>query len=133
MIPLPLTQSHRRGTCHVVGGGATIGIHSYLQGTNGELISQIDATGLATIVASGSATLGGTWTVLDSGAPYGVFDVLTAGGGISGGFDTFVLPNGDWAWGIGGGTTLWVEHIPEPATLSLLALGGLAMLRRRRR
>ena len=27
---------------------------------------------------------------------------------------------------------LWLMQVPEPATLSLLALGGLAMLRRRR-
>ena len=28
---------------------------------------------------------------------------------------------------------IWHEHVPEPATMSLLALGGLAVLRRRRK
>jgi len=31
-----------------------------------------------------------------------------------------------------GETEGWIAHIPEPTTLSLLTLGGLAILRRRR-
>jgi len=34
---------------------------------------------------------------------------------------------------IGDGSSLGVELVPEPATMSLLAIGGLAVLRRRRR
>ena len=34
---------------------------------------------------------------------------------------------------MGGNIHLWHEHVPEPATMSLLALGGLAVLRRRRK
>ena len=34
---------------------------------------------------------------------------------------------------MGGDINLWHEHVPEPGTMSLLALGGLAMLRRRKR
>jgi len=37
--------------------------------------------------------------------------------------------SGNWGWTGGGGGT---QQVPEPATLGLLAMGGLAMLRRRR-
>ena len=52
-------------------------------------------------------------------------DVVAVGGVISG------------KWESGGGTSSWsgmqFEQVPEPATMSLLAIGGVAMLRRRRR
>ena len=39
-----------------------------------------------------------------------------------------------WGYGLTGDNTgVWVEVVPEPGTLSLLALGGLAVLRKRRR
>jgi hypothetical protein len=41
-------------------------------------------------------------------------------------------PNHDGIWtDYSYDTTFTIEETPEPATLSLLALGGLAMLRRR--
>ena len=70
----------------------------------------------------------------------GRFEVLMATGGISGIFDNVQLPSGEWSWGIDSGTILWVEHVPEPTTLSILALlalslpkrGRLAVLRQRK-
>jgi hypothetical protein len=65
----------------------------------------------------------------------GEFDMAPVAGGfmISSFFDVFTelsLDGGQsWAAQTNGPTRM--EGLPEPATLSLLALGGLAMLRRR--
>ena len=95
-------------------------------------MSQIGTNGISTITISGAATLSGTWEVIDFGTPPGTrFNILHATGEISGSFDSVNLPNPNWSWGIDGGTTLWV--VPEPATLTLLALGGLMLTKRKGR
>jgi hypothetical protein len=121
------------GVLQVEGGRGSISSGSYQQNSKSELISQVDASGLSTIEISGAAALNGTWTLLDAGAENGRFDVLHADGGITGSFATVKLPDGTWTWGIDSGTTLWAQHVPEPATLSLLALGGSVVFRLRRR
>ena len=126
------TNSSLLGTLTVRGNIGSIHLDSYAQLATGTLISEIDSVGLSTIAISGNAALDGDWEVVGLGAGFGRLDVLTATTGIIGGFDTVSLPDGDWSWGIENGTTLWVEHIPEPATVMLLAIGGLAILRRRR-
>jgi len=45
--------------------------------------------------------------------------------------DDFKILKDNWHWGVGGAGNLTIEPIPEPAGLSVLALGGLALLRRR--
>ena len=122
------------GTFTVIGDDPIIDLAGYTQNENGILISQLNVDGIATIDVSGTAVLDGAWYVVDlGGAPEDKFNILTADGGISGAFDTFTLPDTDWSWGIDGGTTLWVKHVPEPATMLLLAMGGLAVLRKRRK
>ena len=118
------------GCFEVHGTSGTVSASSYEQNTRGTLISVIDGTGISAIDVKGEATLGGTWTVLDNGACFGRFDVLSSGGGLSGIFENVNLPSSDWSYGIDG-NVVWVQHVPEPATLSLLA-AGLALLRRKR-
>jgi len=122
------------GTFKVTGDDATIYLDTYTQNDKSTLITELDADGISLIDAWDTAVLDGTWTITNlESIPYGKYDVLKADDGISGAFDTINLPSADWAWGITpDSTTLWVEYTPEPTTISLLALGSLAVLRRKR-
>ena len=114
----------------VWGTEPVISIGVYEQAPTGRLTSEIQPTGIACITVAETATLGGTWHVLSNNAEYGRFYVLSCANGLTGSFDDVVLPGVDWNWGIDG-TALWVEHVPEPATLALLAMGGMAVMRRK--
>ena len=92
----------------------------------------VGADGLSALAVADSAALAGRWDLVDTGAPLGRFDVLAAPGGITGEFASVHLPE-DWTWGIDGGTTLYAEHVPEPATAALVVLGALGLMSRRRR
>ncbi len=95
------------------------------------------------LTVTGSAFLGGTLevTLLD-GAFFGLddtFEFLTASfiGSI---FDDVILPTNDLgdpifalSYGSDYAMLTALEPVPEPATLSLLLAGGLALLRRRRK
>jgi hypothetical protein len=145
------------GTINITGGEFTIG--GYLQMKNGgsdpatlkvvgdaaDLISLGSLTsfsaatldivfkdgGITTIDVTGGADLPGTLNVsVDSGSFVGDYTIISAGS-LSGTIGTENLPAG---WSVATvGNDLIVTAIPEPATMSLFALGGLAMLRRRRR
>lgn len=117
---------------HVYGDDALIRLGTCTIASQGSLRTWLDADGISLIDVSGYAILEGQWVVDDlfGVPPIGRYDVLTADGGLSVNFSSVILPNADWTWGTTG-NTLWVEQVPEPATLSLLAIGGLAMLRRR--
>ena len=115
----------------VLGGEANIATGSFTIGPTGALSSLVNGSGLSTIVVSGKTYLDGPWQVSEDRAAFGRFDVLTSAGGIKGSFDSVTLPGPDWQWGIDSGKTLWVQHVPEPATLALLAFGGATMLWRK--
>ncbi len=117
---------------------------------SGTMRAEIAGTGQGTtydwIEVDGAASLGGTINVDLLGgfipAPGSFFDVLTATGGLTGvGSVTFDYGDaqGGPAWWVfvvtlpDGGQALRLQASPEPSTLTLLALGGLALLRRRRR
>ncbi len=69
------------------------------------------------------STSGKVWTDGDID-PYDGNSLAASGDGDVDIFD-FMEIQANWQWGVGGG-------VPEPATISLLSLGGLALLRRRR-
>jgi hypothetical protein len=67
-----------------------------------------------------SAGLGATGVVWATGD--GNYAVVSVGGG----------PAGEHSEGHSGGLAIRITNIPEPTTLGLLAMGGLALIRRRR-
>ena len=128
-----LTVGYRElATLRVAGGAGQVSVGDYAQGAKGTLVSRIGPNGLTTIEAGGSADLAGNWTVEDTGAGFGRFDVLRSEGPLSEAFNLITLPPGDWDWGVDG-RTLWVEHVPEPASAILVLTGLSAAVRRRRR
>ena len=117
---------HGSATLKVSGGDPNLHAGSYSQGPLGLLVSQLQNNGLSLLKVAGAAQLDGTWQILDDNAPFGTFDVLEATGGISGSFDSVMLPSDQWSWGMNS-TKLWIEHVPEPLSISLM-IGGCAML-----
>jgi len=89
-------------------------------------------TGLGAVAGFADGTLG----------LYEMFEIVRTTGGIFGfNQENFTLDLTGFSNGLGGyplwlvqrGNSLFLERVPEPTTLSLLALGGLALLRRRRK
>ena len=108
-----------------------------------ETIMELGGTGAGEYDAmkvSGELSLGGDLRVVlidgftpDMGDIFTLFDVASLGGTLTGEFSSLELPEGiDWDTGdlYSTGT---LSVVPEPGTLALLAVGGLALLRRRRR
>ena len=131
------------GTLTVHGSDATINVDSIQMFTGtGTFAFEIDSTGISPIiVAAGMSVSGSTfieasfdgiipgpgdeWLVIDSGnagGNHGLEQIVGDGYGVT--WDV------EWR---NGSTDLYVVGIPEPATLSLLAFGGLAAMIRRRR
>jgi len=110
----------------------------YTQLLDGILSIELDAlNGTADkLIVSGALTLGGLLDVtLLNGTlePGDTFDILDWGS-LSGSFDAINLPEHAMAWDVSLLYETGEIHLtPEPTTLALVALGGLALVRRRRR
>ena len=128
------------------GGAGAVGTTAvrgnYVQGSDAEF--DIDIMGTLAgqydvLTVYGAATVDGLLKVTMSGAYAPVvgdyFDVIAASGGITnlgvdvdtsgGAFAATIVP------GVAGAEILRLTYVPEPATMALLGLGSLALLRRR--
>jgi hypothetical protein len=80
------------------------------------------------------STIGKVYTIVTSTAPVqGTFANLSAGTVVASNGFTYGVTKNDNNPSYGGDVTLTLQAIPEPGSLGLLALGGVSMLRRRRR
>ncbi len=103
------------------GAGFDVAGHFYWEETGGNgaygtehFIGTFDPLGL-------DLHLEGQWNENDYLISLGVYDAMVAPSGM-------LIYDGTW-----GGASEWsAQYVPEPATLSLLALGGLLVLKRRR-
>jgi autotransporter-associated beta strand protein len=103
---------------------------------NDELISTgvvaLTGSSLISLTDASPATTSATFVLIDAqGGFSGTFSNLPDGGTITVGPNTYTAsydtPDG------GGGMDLTISAVPEPTSLGLLALGGLGLMRRRRR
>ncbi len=134
------------GILNVVGSKSTITIGTYLQANPGAgldaiLECEIDAGGITTIIVTGTATFE-AGCLLDMEIASGVtltpgqpFDLMTAPDGGITGLPTLKAEDvGTWTVAVvSGSDILRATYVPEPATLTLLGLGGLGVLIRRKR
>jgi hypothetical protein len=111
-----------QGKFAVIGSTPVITGNGLQVGNQGTLLSEINGSGLSALNLTGSAVLGGSWIIQDLGAGYGRFDVVKSNS-ITGTFNSITLPGIGWSWGIDGGKTLWVSHVPECSSIVLVIIG----------
>lgn len=126
----------RDGTLRIIGDDATItNVGSYSQRSDSTLELIFKDGGISTINCN-SMSLAGTLDVsLDAGftPTPGDYDLFVAGSSTATTFDFVSLPlGGDWSLTYPD-KIVRLTYVPEPATMCLLAFGGLALIRRKRR
>lgn len=100
--------------------GSAANFNMNMLGFGGGNTSNIDGALEVTLIGGYTPTYGQEWKVM----------TVSGGGTIEGTFDSVET---DWEYSLkDGGTSLYVKYVPEPAALSLLSLGGLVLIRRRR-
>ena len=99
------------GTLQVKGSTPMINVTNYEQASAGALNLVLDDNGIATINASGNVALNGELNVSIAGGASptpGIYDIVAAGGTLTGQFSSNTLP---------AGVKLWYDHDSEAAQL----------------
>lgn len=126
----------------IIGGEATINVSNFEQRAQGTFEAIMNGTGISTINCVG---VGGGASYMDLAGdlvisfaagdppPPGSYDLIVADSR-TGTFDSITSdePLVSWAYE-DGSAKFTIQVVPEPATMGLLALGGLAFIRRRRK
>ena len=123
--------------------GATLGSSVTL--TGGTItVGGSGTNGLAINSASGVLNMGGNGQLIMAGNQWSVIDAYVNSGDITWASGGSITGEGDHTWANGGNylhtafdsgankTTVWVNTIPEPATVGMLGLGSLIVLLVRR-
>ena len=121
------------GLFNVVGDGGSILLTDYDQAAKGTLQMDLVSGKVSPVDVAGNITLAANCSLVISGTPPMDVVLMTYTGSLTGTFTNVSGLPGGWSVDYGSGNDDEITLVPEPATLSLLALGGIGVLLRRRR